>query len=162
MEFIKSSVFRALRSHLQDMSKLSVASFLATALDFIVFSLFVRLFELPVQRGAVFGSLAGGIFHFSLCRFWVFARFERNLLEAAFRYAIVSGSALVLHSTLTTLLATYLLDIEETAWLTSKFLVFAFWIYPGSKYMVFGRSRRFRTARRRGYLWFGRLRKGRW
>ena len=138
-------VMKALIEHLQDISKMSVASWLATSLDFVVFTLFNRGVDLPISSAAALGSLAGAMLHFTICRLWVFRHSKQHgLAESLGRYIIVSGGALILHSFATTLLANSIIPLEELAWLISKNLVFLFWVYPGTKYMVFGPGNSFK------------------
>lgn len=130
---------RALIEHIRDISKMSVASWLATALDFVVFTLFNRGVNIQISTAAALGSLAGALLHFTICRLWVFRHSKKHgVAESLGRYIIVSGGALILHSIGTTLLANFIIHQEELAWLISKNTVFLFWVYPGTKYMVFG------------------------
>lgn len=116
-----------------------VASWLATSLDFVVFTLFNRGVDLQISTAAALGSLAGALLHFTICRLWVFRHSKQHgLAESLGRYIVVSGGALILHSIATTLLANSIIPLEELAWLISKNTVFLFWVYPGTKYMVFG------------------------
>lgn len=132
-------VMKALIEHIRDISKMSVASWLATSLDFVVFTLFNRGVNLQISTAAALGSLAGALLHFTICRLWVFRHSKQHSLpESLGRYIIVSGGALILHSLATTLLANSIIPQEELAWLISKNMVFLFWVYPGTKYMVFG------------------------
>jgi putative flippase GtrA len=148
MEWIRtSSVFKALEEHIRDISKMSVASWMATSLDFVVFTILHRLFSLPIPTSTALGSLAGAMLHFTVSRFWVFRTMKHSFAEAVWRYIIVVGGALVLHSTATTLLAKYLIPLEELAWLISKNTVFLCWVYPGTKYHVFGKRNRSKRDR---------------
>uniref|UniRef100_A0A7C3ZM70 GtrA family protein n=1 Tax=Planktothricoides sp. SpSt-374 TaxID=2282167 RepID=A0A7C3ZM70_9CYAN len=127
---------KSLIKHLRDISKMSVASLMATMLDFVIFSTLVHIPEFSTSRAAAFGSMAGGILHFTLCKIWVFDSSKQNIAEAALRYFIISGSALFLHSFCTTMMAKLIPD--EMAWLVSKGVVFTGWMYPASRYIVFG------------------------
>ncbi|MGL5193425.1 MAG: GtrA family protein [Chroococcales cyanobacterium] len=132
---------RPLIEHIRDISKMSVASWLATSLDFVVFTLFNRGIELQISIAAALGSLAGALIHFTICRLWVFRHSKQHgLAQSLGRYIIVSGGALILHSIATTLLAKSVIPQEELAWLISKNTVFLFWVYPGTKYIVFGQG----------------------
>jgi putative flippase GtrA len=130
---------KALIEHIRDISKMSIASWLATSIDFVVFTLFNRGLETQISTAAALGSLAGALLHFTICRLWVFRQSkQQSLAESLGRYIIVSGGALILHSIATTLLAQSIIPLEELAWLISKNTVFLLWVYPGTKYMVFG------------------------
>ncbi|WP_199249894.1 GtrA family protein [[Phormidium] sp. ETS-05] len=109
---------------------------MATMLDFVVFSTLVHIPEFSTSRAAAFGAMSGGILHFTLCKIWVFDRSHQNIADAALSYFIISGSALFLHSFCTTMLSNLMPD--EMAWLLSKGVVFTCWMYPASRYIVFG------------------------
>lgn len=149
MEWITSNVFKSLIEHIRDISKMSVASWMATALDFVVFTLLHRFLQVQISTSAALGSFAGAIVHFTICRIWVFGTLKHSIGEAIWRYVIVIGAALVLHSTTTTLLATYVIPVEELAWLVSKNAVFLCWVYPGTKYIVFGQETQSKGDRKR-------------
>jgi putative flippase GtrA len=129
-----SSVLR----HVRDVGGMGVASGAATVADAVVFASLLRLSPLPLVADVALAALVGAFVHFSLCRVWVFSRFNRSLLESLQRYAVMSGIALCLHAEVTTLLARAL--VPELAWLVSKGAVFALWCYPASRFLVFGRS----------------------
>lgn len=142
MEWIASSVFGRLIEHIRDISKMSVASWTATAVDFLIFSLLHRFLDVQISTATALGSLGGAMVHFSICRLWIFnSTMKHSFAESVWRYIIVIGGALILHSTGTTLLAKYVIHQEELAWLISKNTVFLCWVYPGTKYMVFGQRR---------------------
>ncbi len=144
----RKRAMRTLIEHIRDISKMSVASWLATALDFVVFTLLNRGVEMQISTAAALGSLAGALLHFIICRFWVFRQSKKHsLAESVGRYIIVSGGALILHSLATTLLAQSIIPQEELAWLISKNTVFLFWVYPGTKYMVFGQTESLKRPR---------------
>ena len=127
---------RKILPHLKDISGMSIASGLATLMDLFVFTTMVRLVESHLALAAALAAFVGACIHFSLCKFWVFGRFNRSFKKSAWRYVFVSGSALIAHTAITTSLAT--LISAELAWAASKAVVFLCWIYPLSRFFVFG------------------------
>lgn len=123
---------------------MGVASCLATLADLAIFASMFRLLGSPLAVATSCAALVGAIIHFSICKYWVFGRFDRSIVDSAWRYALVSGTALIAHTALTTFIAS--LSTPELGWLMSKGLVFAAIIYPASRFFVFGSS--FGTARR--------------
>ena len=125
-----------LRTHLADLSGLTVASIAATGVDLVVFLTLIRYAQTALWIAVGAGAIAGAIVHFSLCKFWVFGRFDQTFSTAAWRYVFASGMALLGHELATAMYAgTFPV---EMAWVLSKTTVFLFWIYPMSRYYVFG------------------------
>ena len=122
--------------HFRDLSGMTVASLVATLADGVVFGALVHTSSAPLAFAAVLGAIVGAVLHFSICRVVVFSRFRRRLLASLPRYAVMSGTALMLHAPLTTYLAFWV--GPDAAWLLSKVSVFALWCYPASRYLVFG------------------------
>jgi putative flippase GtrA len=129
---------KSLVAHVRDLGGMGLASAAATAADAVVFASLLRLSPLPLAANVALAALVGAVVHFSLCRVWVFGRFNRGFLAALQRYALMSGVALGLHAEVTTLLARGMMP--ESAWMLSKVAVFALWCYPASRFMVFGGS----------------------
>ena len=127
---------RKILPHLKDISGMSIASGLATLMDLVVFTMMVRLVESHLALATALAAFVGAIVHFSLCKFWVFGRFNRSFKTSAWRYVFVSGSALIAHTVITTSLAAFI--SAEFAWAASKGIVFLCWIYPLSRFFVFG------------------------
>ncbi len=119
-----------------------MASFLATAADGALFALLLMLASGDWLGGywtgiaAALGAILGGIIHFSLCRFWVFRRFEAPLLSSIPRYIVMSGAAAFLHGGATQLLTDVGL-VAGLAWFVSKAVIYVAWTYPVSRYLVF-------------------------
>lgn len=127
------------QGHLRDLSGTALASLIATGFDGLVFALAAALSGASSDRATAacvaLGALVGGLTHFIICRRWVFQRFDAPLAQSAPRYALMSLSAGLLHTGLTTLLANLLL--LQLAWGLSKLLVYLGWTYPLSRYVVF-------------------------
>jgi putative flippase GtrA len=125
-------------NHLRDLSGGALASFIATALDGAVFAALSPLtHEQPAALAAcaACGAAAGGITHFTLCRRWVFRRFDAPLRHAAPRYVLMSATSAALHAAFVGLATLWLLP--SLAWLTSRVLIYLAWTYPVSRYHVF-------------------------
>lgn len=127
--------------HLLDFSGTAVASFLATAADALVFAALIMvgpLFLADVWAGmsALAAAAVGGVIHFSLCRFWVFERFDAPLNSSIPRYVFMSGLAAVFHGLATQGLVSVGL-VEGVAWFGSKAVIYVAWTYPISRYVVF-------------------------
>ena len=120
---------------------MSIASAAATLMDLLVFTMMVRVAESHLAASAALAAFVGALIHFSLCNFWVFGRFNRSFRKSAWRYVMVSGSALIAHTLLTTSLA--VVFGAEIAWALSKTTVFLCWIYPLSRFFVFGNGPEF-------------------
>jgi hypothetical protein len=123
-----------------DVSGSSVASFVATASDGLVYAAFVHTLVawglLSVGVSAGLAAVVGGVIHYSMCRFWVFRRFDASLRWSALTYFAMSGSAAVGHGLLTEWLAGSV--GAGWGWGASKGLIWILWTYPLSRYVVFG------------------------
>ncbi len=119
---------------------MSVASATATAVDGIIYAVllwtFVAWDDISVGMAAGMGALVGGGIHYSMSRFWVFERFDAPLKQSAVAYFAMSWLAAAFHGTLTEALVDYL--GLSLGWFASKGLVWVFWIYPLSRYVIFG------------------------
>lgn len=126
--------------HVKDVVGSSVASFLATAVDGLLFAaLTMWVFDgsgRSVGGAAAIGAVAGGGVHYSLSRFWVFRRFGASLLRSAVIYFAMSWAAAAAHGLLTGWMSGRF--GAGIAWFISKGLVWALWTYPMSRYVVFG------------------------
>ncbi len=125
---------------LKDFTGASVASFLATVADGVLYALLIWLFggDTPTEVGiaAALGALLGGAIHYSLSRFWVFERFEAPIIRSAMTYFAMSWLAAAAHGLLTGWFSTMI--GESWGWFASKAVVWIFWTYPMSRYVVFG------------------------
>lgn len=122
--------------HIKDLGSMGLASTVATLVDLCVFTALLRLLHTPLVTDTALAALAGATVHFTLCKTIVFGRFRRHVLDSAWRYLVVSGTALLMHTTATTIIAS--VSSPEIGWAISKGLVFLFFIYPASRYFVFG------------------------
>ncbi len=75
-----------------------VGALVATAVDFSTMTLLVSGFGLGAVLGTVFGASAGAVTNFSMGRQWIFRAATGSALPQAGRYAIVSGTSLVLNA----------------------------------------------------------------
>lgn len=131
------------RRHLLDISGSTIASLTATAADGLAYAALVHTLVawqvMSIGLAAGLGALIGGVIHYSMCRFWVFRRFETSLGWSVATYFAMSGLAAVGHGFLTAWLADYL--GAGFGWGLSKAAIWAFWTYPASRYIVFGATR---------------------
>src|SRR5690606_32250516 len=99
-----------------------------------------RAFALAESIGlvAALAAMFGGITHFMLCRYWVFQRHDKSLKESILAYLLMSLGAALAHGVTTHLLAIY--GGATLAWFCSKAVIFMFWTYPVSRFVVFGES----------------------
>ena len=129
------------RQAIEDFSKTAVASALATAVDGAVFLVLIRV-SLEWGRWstgyfAATGAVVGGLTHYLLCRFWVFTRFDPRTSTSLPLYFFMSGSAALLHGAMTQVSAS-IID-PRIGWMISKLCIYMIWIYPMSRFVVFGR-----------------------
>ncbi|MFU8802174.1 MAG: GtrA family protein [Bradymonadaceae bacterium] len=129
------------KRHLLDLSTASVASFFATAVDGILFAqllVWARAYAMSDVIGiaAATAAMLGGVTHFILCRYWVFQRYDKPLRESIIAYLFMSGGAALAHGLTTHMLAIY--GGATAAWFLSKAVIFIFWTYPVSRFVVFG------------------------
>ena len=133
---------RSIDQQIKDLGGAALASVAATVLDGLFFALLQwhGTFDgLPVHTTGVHAfvaAIAGGMAHYTICRFWVFERFENSTAKSLSLYAAMSLSAALLHSGFTASLA-YLLP-SQLAWVCSKVGLYLLWTYPLSRYVVFG------------------------
>jgi hypothetical protein len=126
----------------RDLSKTTVASVIATALDGLVFFILTRLelldgLSYAVGARAFCAAPLGGVPHPTLCKYWVYGRFARDHRSALPRYVLMSASAALLHGAITQGLSA--LWFGAWAWGLSKVLIYLGWTFPLSRYVVFGR-----------------------
>ena len=128
-----------LERHISDISGMVVASALATGCDAIVYAILI-LFVVSVDVfsvgvAATVGAVVGGAIHYSLCRFWVFRRFEAPLPSSLALYLAMSWLAAAGHGMLTQWLAGY--SDVVIGWAVSKCIFWILWTYPLSRFVVF-------------------------
>ena len=123
-----------------DVSGSTVASFVATASDGLVYAILIYTFVawqmLSVGVSAGLAAMVGGVIHYSMCLFWVFRRFDASLHWSALTYFAMSGMAAVGHGFMTEWLAGAL--GAGYGWGLSKGIIWVVWTYPLSRYVVFG------------------------
>lgn len=128
------------REHLYDTWGAAGASFIATASDALLYMMLlwtlVESRTLSIGIAAGLGALIGGIVHYSLSRFVVFRRFQAPIFRSAATYFPMSWLAAVLHGFATEGFSG-LID-PKLAWFCSKGVIWLFWTYPMSRYVVFG------------------------
>lgn len=132
------------KRHLLDLGGASLASVAATLIDALVYSILlwtlVRNGVFAVGVAAAIAALFGGAVHFVLNRFWVFGRFDAPLKQSAATYFVVSWLGALAHGTFTTILVGAMGTVAgaSVGWVISKGVIWLFWTYPLSRYVVFG------------------------
>ena len=74
------------------------SSFTATVVDFGTLVFFVEILGVWYVVGTAIGALTGAVTNFLMGRHWSFVAADGRLSSQTIRYAIVSGSSLVLNS----------------------------------------------------------------
>lgn len=132
------------KRHLIDISGASAASLLATAADGAIYIVLLRTLvaaeSISVGLAAGLAALVGGVVHFALNRYWVFARFDTSFKQSALSYFAVSWLAALFHGLLTAFWVSVLGQSmgQSGGWAFSKLLIWLLWIYPMTRYVVFG------------------------
>lgn len=127
------------RRHLMDISGLTIASAISTALDALIYTILllelVHRQQMSVAAAAIIAAIAGGLTHYLICRLWVFRRFDAPVLRSLLLYAIMSWIAATGHGFFTQWLSQSM--GAGFAWMISKFTFWIGWTYPLSRFMVF-------------------------
>lgn len=129
-----------LKQHAGDMSKTALASVAATACDGALFWALMAWTPPEARLPGLFAGLAaalGGVVHFSLCRGWVYERFERALWRSALAYVPMSGGAALAQAAAVGALHRAGLA-AGLCWALAKVLIYLLWTYPMSRFVVFG------------------------
>ncbi|AWV91172.1 GtrA family protein [Bradymonas sediminis] len=130
--------------YLRDLGGASLASVAATLIDALVYSILlwtlVRNGVFSVGFAAAIAAIFGGGVHYTLSRFWVFGRFNAPLKQSALTYFVVSWLGALAHGTFTTILVGAMGTVvgASVGWALSKGVIWLFWTYPLSRYVVFG------------------------
>ena len=114
-----------------------VGSVITTVVDFSVMILFVSVVGLKPAFGTACGAFAGAITNFTLGRTWIFQAQPDHPGRQALRYALVSGTSLLLNSLGEYLVATVLGVQYVAARAAVAILVSVGWNFPMQKYFVF-------------------------
>lgn len=110
------------------------ASLIATAADGVVYSILVWM-STRAGIAAILAAVVGGILHFSMCRWGIFKDEDSPILRSAPLYFLMSSSAALMQGGVVEL------GVQHTnamaAWLVGKVLIYTFWTFPISKFVVF-------------------------
>jgi hypothetical protein len=132
------------KRHLADLGGASAASAAATIIDGIIYTILlwtaVSDASISVGFAAAIAAVFGGVVHFAANRFWVFGRFDAPLKQSALTYFAVSWLGAAAHGVITGILVRTMGPPigASMGWLASKGLIWLFWTYPLSRYVVFG------------------------
>lgn len=114
-----------------------ISSVIATALDFaLVFGL-TELLGFYYVASVAIGAFAGAVAHFLLSRNWSFMAHDKAWHGQAFRYALVSGTSLVLNCAGVYLVTEFLSVHYGISVAVVSFLVGIFFNFPMHRHYVF-------------------------
>lgn len=118
-------------------SRSQIASLLATAADFgLLFSL-VEFFHVWYVAATALGALLGAVTNFLLNRHWSFRATHGQWHGQAYRYALISGTSLVLNSGGVYLLTDHLKIHYSISVIIVSILVGFFFNFPLHRHYVF-------------------------
>lgn len=117
--------------------KANIASLVASAADYLVTVLLVKLWGFDAVIGSICGTITGGVINFTMGRHWTFAAGNEDVRAQARRYLFVWIGNLLLNTTGVFLLSNQLgLDIRISKVAVSV-LVAVGYNYPMQKRYVF-------------------------
>ncbi|KAL0207456.1 hypothetical protein P9112_012084 [Eukaryota sp. TZLM1-RC] len=120
-----------------ELSKGTVASLIASVVDYLVYLLIYFVFD-AVRWAAIIGFICGALVHFCLCFRFVFQEdTETTVISKLLLYTSVSFSTLVIHSNLVVFYVA--LVGPFVAWPLCRSFLFLTFTFPLYKYVVFGR-----------------------
>jgi putative flippase GtrA len=127
-------------SHARALTRSSIASLLATGVEFLLVPLFVHVLHLP--KWVVFAGVQfiANAISFTLYKYWAFEAAGYGSLGGQYaRQAVIFAGSLCLNTLLPSLLS-YRVGLEATlAFALSNVVVYLCWNYPGNRYWVFRR-----------------------
>ncbi len=113
------------------------ASFVASAADFLMLVFLTEIVGFWYVSSTVLGGLTGAIVSFYLSRQWAFERTDDKKRWQIVRYALVSGTSLVLNTAGVYLLTEYMGSHYTISKLVISFLVGILFNFPMFRYFVF-------------------------
>ncbi len=119
--------------------KNAISAVTATGSDFALVVVLVSGAKFQPATATALGCVLGAVVNYSMNRTWTFQTSGSVRLEAI-RYALVSGSSLLLNASGVQLLWKAGTDYRVAWWLT-RIVVFLGWNYPLHRYYVFNDSR---------------------
>ncbi len=118
------------------LAKNLVAAVAATAVDFIIVLMLVKVVALPAWVATAFGCIVGGVVNFTMNRVWTFQS-DGPPVTQAWKYTFVSASSALLNSGGVALLALLPALDFRLAWAIVRVAVFVAWNYPLHRDYVF-------------------------
>lgn len=118
-------------------TKAQLISLLASAVDFGVFTLLVKLAGAPAVAAGATGTICGGVTHFMISRTWVFSAQEKKWMGQLNRYVLVWIGNLVLNTSGLWLLTHYTTLDPLIAKIITAVCVAVFYNYTLQKRFVF-------------------------
>ncbi len=131
---------RATPSHGRAFTRSTIASVIATAVEFAILPVLVH--PLHVRYWVAFASVqfVANAISFLLYKYWAFEARDIGRIEIQYgKQLVIFGGSWALNTLIPSLLS-YRLHIEPVlAFLVSQILVYCAWNYPGNRYWVFRR-----------------------
>jgi putative flippase GtrA len=129
-------------SHARALTKSSIASLVATTVEFALLPLLVH--ALGVPKWVAFGGVqfVANAISFTLYKYWAFEAAQVGSLRAQYlKQAVVFAGSLGLNTAIPSWLS-YRVGLEATlSFALSNVFVYLAWNYPGNRYWVFRRPR---------------------
>ena len=115
------------------------AAFIATALDFTVYTILINLLGVWYVIAAVLSAISGAICSFLLGRHWCFVASDGHLTTQGIRYALVASGSLILNTSG----IYFLTDVMNVHYMLSKVLIALavanLFNFPLHRYYVFSK-----------------------
>lgn len=139
MRFLLSIKFIIKRTtyNTREFSKASIAAFIGTAVDYVIFFVLKDLFGIWYVYANIVGAAFGAITNFLLGRYWAFEAKTDKITHQAFRYALVSTGSLLLNTAGLYLLTEYTPLNSTISKIIVGILVAVTYNYLMQKYFVF-------------------------
>ena len=128
-------------SHWKSLSKASIASILATGLEFVLLPLLVHVLHVRAWIAYASVQIVANAVTFLLYKYWAFdARHVGDLRLQYLKQLVIFGGSWALNTAIPSALS-YRLGVEPVlAFAISNVFVYLFWNYPGNRFWVFRSS----------------------
>ncbi|HZS36252.1 MAG TPA: GtrA family protein [Polyangia bacterium] len=129
-------------SHAKALTRSSVASLLATGVEFALLPLLVHVLHVAPWASYAGVQFIANAISFSLYKYWAFEAGDYGSLRVQYiKQLIIFGGSLLLNTAIPSLLS-YRLHVEPVlSFAISNVVVYLGWNYPGNRYWVFRRPR---------------------
>jgi putative flippase GtrA len=125
-------------SHARALTKSSIASLLATAVEFALLPVLVHVLHVPRWVAFAGVQFVANAISFTLYKYWAFEAGGRGSIGTQYlKQSVIFGGSLALNTAIPSLLS-YRLGLEATlSFAMSNVIVYLGWNYPGNRYWVF-------------------------